>query len=623
MKNKEDVIALKIIKKRIILLLIFTLTLSHLSFAEDTSTEAVLPDITTDGSNACLPWFQVFDNLLTDKKTNGVKFFLILTSLRSGSLESQIESVLSRNSDTKNLLSRYGLNANSIHFLMNYYMSTFPENIDDVVYNYTQGENIYADLYHNSDFKYSEYMVRFHNYLNDLYQQLPQEMKNIIVKYDRNKAGEIIVMQNLMNIIIKDYIAFEVYNSSTSDLVSRDIRLRNEIRQPLVDKLTEFANSYPDNYEGDKSVDMDEINTFVDTIMALGNVMLDSIELNLQIASSNGNPKLMDYGFELLNGANLLVRTPYTTSQPVVEVTLEMNTDLVELDSSVPLTQGYINQFQLIPTVKNGPNIVAYTSSDPNLVKVDNNGLITLGNLKRGSALVTATVKGYNVFKEISIQVDEQTPLGGVKFYGAYISGFPDGEFKSTKKVTRAEIATMMVRVLQFDLKNGLPIPIYEYGIPTFEDVGGDHWAYRFIEIAVENKIMAGYDDKTFRPNDPVTRAEMAVIISNAWEALDIEKTEVSNHLIIDVERDHWAFDAINKLYNAKVVSGYDDGTYRPDVNTSRGEIVVMINKIIEREENKPDKGQFSDISNDHWAYGHIEAATRIQVRTDNIPNQE
>ena len=72
---------MKKIKNKIILMIVFALLLNISVFA-DTTIEESIPDIDTDGSQSSVVWFHVFDSLLDDKVTNGVKFFLILTSLR-------------------------------------------------------------------------------------------------------------------------------------------------------------------------------------------------------------------------------------------------------------------------------------------------------------------------------------------------------------------------------------------------------------------------------------------------------------------------------------------------------------------------------------------------------------
>lgn len=596
-------------KRFLIGAVIFALLVNVTSFADEVVIDSAVADIDTDGSRSAVTWFRVFDNLLEDKVTNGLKFFLVLSSLRETSLVSQVNTVVESDLERKNLLDRYGLRADSIHYLMNYYMTTLPQNMYDVQYNYVAGENIYADMYYDQNFDYSAYMVRFYDYLNDMFRQLPPEMQGVISKYDRAQAGEIIVMQGLMNIIIRDYLAFEVYNSASQDVISQEFKLRDNIRQALIDELVQAANFYPETYEGDTSVDRVEIENYIDAFMALGNVILESAEMNLK---STGQ---MQYAIELMRDTNLLVRTSFTPSQPIIEVTLSMNTDLVELDSSTPLSNGYINSFQLEGSVGGVFKNVVYTIDKPDVATVSPSGLVTLSTKKEGIARVTATVEGYNVYKEIIINVTEQTPQSAVSFYGAYISGYPDGTFQTDRLITRAEIAAMMVRVMRLDYKDNSQdkYGAGDFDTESYKDVDADHWAYTALEIAKREGIVGGYADDTFRPDAPVQRDEMAVLFSNAWKRLNIHQDVYSKHFIKDVQPDHWAFDAINQVYNGNIVKGYEDGTFRPDNKTTRGEVVVMINKMLNRRAYKPPLHSFEDVQIDHWAYGDVEAATRLQ----------
>jgi len=420
-----------------------------------------------------------------------------------------------------------------------------------------------------------------------------------------------------MNILIRDYIAFEVYDTSNGEIISRDLRLRDEIRNLLITELTTIANTYSEEYLNDptkdKSVDAKEIEDYVNVFMEFGNVILESFEYNFESSD------LMDEVIDLSEETNLLIRTGVT---PTIEVTtvinpisLILNTDFIELDSSTPLTNGYINEFQLIPTVTGTNRPVIYSTVDPDIISVSSNGHITLSGVKDGLATIYATIEGYDVYKEVRVQVSEETPASSIKFYGPYISGYPDNSFKANNIITRAEIATMFSRVLMLDINEDGSSKYDEksFEIPSYSDVDKDDWSYIYVEIARKEGLMSGYADGTFKPDGSMSRAEIAVIISNAWELLGVKSSKLANHYILDVDSQHWAFDAINKVYNAKIVSGYDDGTFRPDNYTTRAEIVIMINSILNRRDYKPIEESFNDILRSHWAYGAIESAIRIQ----------
>ncbi|MBI9014118.1 MAG: S-layer homology domain-containing protein [Clostridiales bacterium] len=605
-------------KKVCCLVLILSLVSGMLTYAEDISTEKVIEDVITDGSNVCASWFYVFENLLSDKAGNGLKFYMILESLRKPELASNIDIVLNNDSNKKLLLESYGLNSSKIYQLINYYIATFPKDMGEVVcYGNHCGKNIYADIYFDEDINYSDYMVRFHIYLNELFSQLTSEMQAPIKKYDRLGAGEIIVMQRLMNIVIRDYLAFETYDTSTGNVMYRDLGLRDEIRLLLIEEFTTIANTYSEEYRNDeskdKSVDSQEIEKYVDAFMALGNVILDSINLNLE------TDNLMDEVIELSEDVNLLVRTSYTPSveaqQSVTPITLVMNTDYIELDSSVSLAEGYFNEFKLIPRVTGTNNPVIYSILDSDVANVSEDGIVTLNNVREGFTIIYATIQGYDIYKEIRVEVSEKTPLGSIKFYGPYISGYPDETFQANRMITRAEIATMFARVLMLDVDANSQLKYFKNSFDevSYSDVQKDHWAYVYVEIAKKEGLLLGYADNTFDPDAPISRAEIAVVISNAWELMGIKSSILANHMILDVDSNHWAYDAINRVYNANIVTGYNDGTFKPDEYTTRAEIVIMINNILDRKSLKSTASSFTDIPKSHWAYGDIESATKYQ----------
>ena len=109
--------------------------------------------------------------------------------------------------------------------------------------------------------------------------------------------------------------------------------------------------------------------------------------------------------------------------------------------------------------------------------------------------------------------------------------------------------------------------------IPSFSDIAG-HWAAANIQQAVQQGIVNGYPDGTFKPNATVTRAEFTVMLTNALK-LDGEDAQLS---FTDEQKiGAWAKSAIAKSVNAGIVSGYGDGSFRPSANITRAELAVMV----------------------------------------------
>lgn len=147
------------------------------------------------------------------------------------------------------------------------------------------------------------------------------------------------------------------------------------------------------------------------------------------------------------------------------------------------------------------------------------------------------------------------------------VTGFTDQTFSPQRQVTRAEAATMIGRALQL---NG------EKRKTTFPDVPATHYASGYIQSAVEANIITGYQDGTFGLDKQMTRAEMAVMLTRAFD-LD-EKSVV---VFVDVLPIMYAFEAINKLATAKITTGYPGGTFRPDNNITRLEYGLLLARTL------------------------------------------
>ena len=183
----------------------------------------------------------------------------------------------------------------------------------------------------------------------------------------------------------------------------------------------------------------------------------------------------------------------------------------------------------------------------------------------------------------------------------AYISGFPDGTFKPGKEVTRAEAVRMFVKLVN----NGAELP--KNPTTSFKDAN-NAWYSDEINYAVAKGFIKGYSDGTFKPNQAITRAEFAQMISafvkNGYPGTGSFK---------DV-KGHWASDAISALYGNKNIKGYGDGTFKPDQKLTRAEAVTILNSVFGRNTksnsfaNVSEAGlkRFSDVSKSHWAYYEI-----------------
>lgn len=107
----------------------------------------------------------------------------------------------------------------------------------------------------------------------------------------------------------------------------------------------------------------------------------------------------------------------------------------------------------------------------------------------------------------------------------------------------------------------------------TFPDVPSSYWAEKFIQPLAARGIIAGFPDGTFRPEEPVTRAQFAAMINRAFN-----KPFVRNPFdFTDVPRTYWAYDAIQKAYRMGFMAGFPGGEFQPDQNIFRMQIPVAL----------------------------------------------
>ncbi|OFK79934.1 hypothetical protein HMPREF2800_04020 [Anaerosphaera sp. HMSC064C01] len=186
----------------------------------------------------------------------------------------------------------------------------------------------------------------------------------------------------------------------------------------------------------------------------------------------------------------------------------------------------------------------------------------------------------------------------------AYIFGYPNGTVRPNGNITRAEAAAMLSRLLNIEA-------IGSSAKPNFKDTESS-WYNKAINAVVARGIMKGYPDGRFRPNAPITRAEFTQMIST------IDNKPYGEAPFVDV-KGHWAERAIGSEYQAKRITGYPDGLFRPDANITRAEAAVILNKIFERNfdamslakcKNALMLKRFVDLNESFWGYNDMVEAT-------------
>ena len=144
------------------------------------------------------------------------------------------------------------------------------------------------------------------------------------------------------------------------------------------------------------------------------------------------------------------------------------------------------------------------------------------------------------------------------------VGGFVDGTFRPGESVTRGQLATIMTRALE------LP-----EAAPDFPDVDPDQTHAAGIGATAAADIVGGFEDGTFRPSGPVTRGQLATIFARALELeagpAPFQDTDGNTHE-----------DGIGAAAQAGIIMGYDDGTFRPGQPVSRGQLATMLTRALD-----------------------------------------
>lgn len=164
--------------------------------------------------------------------------------------------------------------------------------------------------------------------------------------------------------------------------------------------------------------------------------------------------------------------------------------------------------------------------------------------------------------------VEEMFRLGLVKGVSAI-------EFAPNRNITRAEFATLLVQAV--GLKNG------EAGDASYTDVKPDKWYYDIVNLAAKANLVSGYGDR-FGPDDPVTREQMAVMITRALaykeKGVQLAEGEAADLLNAFQDKENissWAGDGVAAAVKAEIVKGRSAGEFAPRATATRAEAAVMI----------------------------------------------
>ena len=191
----------------------------------------------------------------------------------------------------------------------------------------------------------------------------------------------------------------------------------------------------------------------------------------------------------------------------------------------------------------------------------------------------------------------------------AYIIGYDveggPSVVRPENNITRAEVATIFFRMLTDDSRA-------EFWTKTnsFSDVSSEDWFNNAISTTANAGIVNGYDTGDFKPNAPITRAEFAAIAAR-FSSRDYTGANMFNDI-----SGHWAAESINKAAQVGWITGYEDGSFRPNQYITRAEAMTLINRVLYRLVDNDGVGNISgmvtwpDNTPDKWYYAAVQEAT-------------
>ena len=152
----------------------------------------------------------------------------------------------------------------------------------------------------------------------------------------------------------------------------------------------------------------------------------------------------------------------------------------------------------------------------------------------------------------------------------AYVVGYSDGTVRPSANISRAEVATIFFRLLKSDIRDGNLTADNE-----FSDVSGGQWHNKAISTMAKLGIVKGRRADRFDPDASITRAEFAAICAR------FNTKPVENSSSFSDISGHWAENEIERAAAFGWISGYPDGTFRPDARITRAEAMTMINRVL------------------------------------------
>ncbi len=251
--------------------------------------------------------------------------------------------------------------------------------------------------------------------------------------------------------------------------------------------------------------------------------------------------------------------------------------------------------------------LIVYVEHSDGTKEVIQQPKITIGD--DGQAIVTFPTTKFSTFTVMQVSGTttntDTTPVNGTNpsntggiVKPAYIEGYPDGTFRPNNSLTRAELASLLYRLQATSSTTG--------AVKSFKDVSASFWANQAIQSMQSAGLMSGLPNGTFAPSKPITRAEMAIILSR-WQGLS---GQGGTTFATDING-HWAEREIKLVLTAGLMQGISPSTFQPNAPLTRAQAVTILNKILEKTAVLSARSTpWKDVPTSHWAYADIMEAS-------------
>lgn len=382
----------------------------------------------------------------------------------------------------------------------------------------------------------------------------------------------------------------DVYQAGDVITLSKDLKL---VANWEKDESQTQKTSYTVQHKVDGKIIDKDTQTYTNT------AWINETDPTIAIVSGSLSPKSYD-GYEYV-GMEPEIITDTVASGTIITLTYEKLTDL-----------SYTVHYYLKGTTKKVADDKTVDGQTFNAVVKEEairiSGYRVYGNSVKSITIGTGTNEIIFYYTRASRPSTPSKPTLNTGDHYAYVMGYPDGTVRPNGSITRAEVSAILFRLLSDKTRDE-----YFTTESSFTDVKAGAWYNNSIAtLEKAGVIVDTAKGGAFRPNEAITRAELAAMLAQFSDAKPVKGVKFS-----DVSAEHWAYEAIAIAAKMGWIEGYPDGTFRPDATITRAEMMTLVNRALERVPSDEDHLlskrvmlTFPDCKSGDWFYIAVQEAT-------------